>query len=134
MALRSPYEKIPVTRRDREEFGDLARRICGLGAAGGGASGGAQGERAAAAFPAQKPPFFGNHAVLIAPNGELWVRRAQAAEERAPMHDIIDGAGRRIATVILPANTQLLALGRRGVYLARYDEDDLIRIERYGYR
>jgi hypothetical protein len=33
----------------------------------------------------------------------------------------------------LPADTKLLALGAHGVYLAHYDDDDLIRIERYRY-
>lgn len=130
---RIPFDPIPVTRRDREEFRELARRISGLGQ--GGVS--TTGRRAAAppepAFPSHKPPFFGNDAVMVAPNGDLWVRRAQPAGEDAQVHDIIDGAGRRIATITLPPNTKLLDLGQHGAYLARYDEDDLIHIERYRY-
>lgn len=129
-----PYERIAVTQRDRDEFRDLARRISGLGSGGVSTTGGAAAAPPQPAFPSHKPPFFGNDAARVAPNGELWVRRAQAAGELAPVHDIIDATGRLIATVTLPPNTKLLELGRHGIYLARYDEDDLIHIERYRYR
>jgi hypothetical protein len=128
-----PYERIPVTQRDRDEFRDLARHISGLGTSGVSSAGGAASAPPQPAFPSHKPPFFGNEAGMVAPNGELWVRRAQAAGEKAPVHDVFDGAGRRVATITLPPNTKLLDLGRHGVYLARYDDDDLIHIERYRY-
>jgi hypothetical protein len=128
-----PYERVPVTRRDRDEFRDLARRISGLGQGGVSTTGGRAAAPPEPTFPSHKPVFFGNDAAMVAPNGELWVRRAQPAGEDAPVHEIIDGAGRRIATITLPPNTRLLDLGRHGVYLARYDDDDLIHIERYRY-
>jgi hypothetical protein len=129
-----PYQRIPVTQRDRDEFRDLARRISGLGSGGVSTTGGAAAAPPQPEFPPHKPPFFGNDAARVAPNGELWVRRAQAAGEPAPVHDIIDATGRRIATITLPPSTKLLELGKHGIYLARYDEDDLIHIERYRYR
>ena len=129
-----PYERLDVTRRDQEEFRELARRVSGLGTAGvARVGGGAPGAPPPMTFPSHKPPFFGNDAVMIAPNGELWVRRSQRAGERAPLHDIIDGTGKRVATITLPPDTKLLALGTHGIYLARYDDDDLIHIERYSY-
>lgn len=129
-----PHERHAVTPRDEEEFRELARRVSGLGQAGVSRVGGAApSQRPAMTFPSHKPAFFGNDAVMIAPNGELWVRRSQRAGERAPLHDVIDGTGKRIATVTLPPDTKLLALGARGIYLARYDADDLIHIQRYRY-
>ena len=125
------FERLPFTQRDEDEFRDLARRVGGLGVSGASTSG--RSAPPAVAFPSQKPPFFGNDAVRIAPNGELWVRRSQPAGARAPLHDIIDRTGRRVATITLPADTKLLALGERGIYLAHFDEDDVIRIERYRY-
>lgn len=127
-----PYKRLAVTAKDEEEFRALARRVGGLGIAGISTTGGGA-RRPAQELPSHKPPFFGNDALHIAPNGELWVRRAQPAGETRPLHDIIDGSGRRAATVRLPADTKLLALGEHGVYLAHYDQDDVIRIERYRY-
>lgn len=129
-----PFEPLAVTQRDQDEFRELTRRVSGLGQSGVSRVGdGAAPARRAMTFPSHKPPFFGNDAAMIAPNGELWVRRAQRAGEKAPLHDIIDGTGHRIATITLPPDTKLLALGTRGIYLARYDADDLIHIERYRY-
>jgi hypothetical protein len=130
-----PFEPIAVTQADHDEFRELAIRLGGIGQSGMARVGGASGSASlpAPAFPSHKPPFLGNDATMIAPNGELWVRRSQRAREKAPRHDIIDRNGQRIATVTLPPNTKLLALGVHGIYLARYDEDDLIHIERYAY-
>jgi hypothetical protein len=128
-----PFDRIPVTQRDKDEFRDLARRVQGIGVAGATTSDGGRAGGPVVTFPRYKPPYFGNFALMIAPTGELWVRRSQEAGAKAPVHDIIDGSGRRIATVALPADTRLLALGTRGVYLARFDEDDVIHIQRHPY-
>ncbi|NOT07903.1 MAG: hypothetical protein HOP28_06820 [Gemmatimonadales bacterium] len=126
------FERLAVTERDKEEFRALARRISGLGT-GLATPTGTAARPPALEFPEYKPPFFGNNAVMFAPNGELWVRRSQPASEKGLVHDIIGAAGVPVATITLPVNTVLLALGVRGVYLAHYDDDDLIRIERYRY-
>lgn len=125
-----PFEPLPVTQKDKDEFRMLAGRYQGIGVSG---LVGPNGELPESGFPAVKPPYFANGAVQMAPNNELWVRRSQRAGELRPLHDIIDGDGKRIATITLPANTKLLGIGKFGVYLARYDEDDLIHIERYAY-
>jgi hypothetical protein len=127
-----PYDRIPVTQKDQDEFRSLARRVQGIGVSSGG-SGTPPAPTQNSGFPANKPPFFGNDAVHVAPNGELWVRRAQPLTDSRPLHDIINSEGRRIATIRLPAETKLLELGAHGIYLARWDQDDLIHIERYAY-
>jgi hypothetical protein len=131
---RITYERIKVMQQDQDDFRALARRMQGIGVSGGGSTAGAAPPTLqSSGFPEYKPPFFGNDAVQIAPNGELWVRRSQSIAEKRPVHDIIDADGKRIATITLPADTKLLKLGARGIYLARWDQDDLIHIERYAY-
>jgi hypothetical protein len=125
-----PYEKLPITQRDKDEFRKLAGRYQGIGVSG---IVGPNGELPEGSFPAVKPPYFGNGAILIAPNHEVWARRTQRAGDLRPLHDILGADGQRVATISLPENSKLLALGKFGVYLARYDEDDLIHVERYAY-
>ena len=81
-------------------------------------------------WPATKPPFAGN-AVRVAPTGELWLLRSQPASVKNPLYDVVDGQGRLVKQVRLPAETRLVAFGKDVVYLVRRDADDLEYLERY---
>lgn len=81
-------------------------------------------------WPATKPPFPRN-AVQVAPTGELWLLRSRPASDPAPLYDLIDGQGRLVKQVRLPAKTRLVAFGKDVVYLVRRDADDLEYLERY---
>jgi hypothetical protein len=82
-------------------------------------------------WPDVMPPFTGSRAVLAAPNGELWVRRAQPASSKTTVYDVFDATGRLARQVSLDGDRTILGFGPGAVYVARTDEDDLQWIERY---
>jgi hypothetical protein len=82
-------------------------------------------------WPEVMPAFTGSRAVLAAPTGELWVRRAQPAKASGAVYDVFDAAGRRVRQVTLEGNRVVLGFGPGVVFVARTDEDDLQWIERY---
>jgi hypothetical protein len=125
-----PWERIPVVERDREEHAALLRRNSGIGIARAGAAGTPL-PPLREAWPTHKPPFVGN-ALLVAPNGDLWVQRTIPAGSRTPVYDVIDGgSGRLLRKVMLPPDTKVIGLGARSVYLARFDDVDLMYVQRY---
>jgi hypothetical protein len=85
-------------------------------------------------WPDVMPPFTGTRAVLAAPNGELWVRRAQPARAPGTLYDVFDGRGRLVRQVTLDGNRVVIGFGPGSVFVARTDEDDLQWIERYANR
>jgi hypothetical protein len=85
-------------------------------------------------WPATKPPFLGggaSAAAFPAPNGDLWVARTRAAADRIPTIDVFNSQAQLIGRVMLPEKTRLVALGAKGVYTARIDEDDLQYLQRH---
>jgi hypothetical protein len=85
-------------------------------------------------FPDAMPAFDPNNGVVVAPNGEIWVRRSSAASVAQVNYDIFSPAtGARIGTAKLRANSRVVAFGVGSVYVARQDQaDDLLYLERYG--
>jgi hypothetical protein len=124
-----PYVKIPVTARDREEHRQLLRRNPGVGTGRAGLSGTAP-PPIKEEWPTHKPPFVGN-AALAAPSGELWIQRTLAAGERNPLYDVIDRSGRLVRRVVLPPDTRVIGFGAKHIYLARFDDVDLMYLQRY---
>jgi len=82
-------------------------------------------------WPDVMPPFTGARALLAAPNGELWVRRAQPAGSKTAVYDVFDAGGRLARQVSLDGDRTIMGFGPGTVYVARTDEDDLQWIERY---
>jgi hypothetical protein len=82
-------------------------------------------------WPEVMPPFTGSRAVLAAPTGELWVRRAQPAGSTTTVYDVFDVAGRLTRQIALDGERVIVGFGAGAVYVARTDEDDLQWIERY---
>lgn len=80
-------------------------------------------------WPEYLPPFLGDPG-LVAPNGQLWVRRT-AAPGAPPTYDVIDATGKLVSHVVLPQKTRLVAFGNGVVYLVRLDNDDLQYLGRY---
>ena len=135
------YRPVRVTAAERDAF--RARKalepVAGAALQGGGAAG----DRAAATqrvrvawpdsiFPDHLPPFPVNGA-LLAPNGDVWVKRTGAATERAARVDILDAHGRLQAALRLPPRAELVALGAAWVYVVVTDADGFQVLERYGY-
>jgi hypothetical protein len=104
---------------------------------GGGADPVALGSRVKAAwpdsiFPAVMPPFEANGA-LLAPDGDIWVRRTGPVSATSARVDILDSHGVLRATLRLPPRARLLALGSRYVYVLAADADGFQTLERYAY-
>ena len=136
-----PYTPTRLTTAEREAF--RARKA--LEPAGGATTmGGSSGARPVmdaarvraawpdSIFPEVMPPFEVNGA-LLAPNGDIWVRRNGPASQPAARVDILDSHGTRRATLRLPPRARLFALGSRFVYLLAVDADGFQTLERYDY-
>jgi hypothetical protein len=84
-------------------------------------------------WPDVMPAFTGSRAVLAAPDGQLWIRRAQPAKSAGAVYDVFDVSGRRVRQVTLEGNRVVIGFGPGSVFVTRTDEDDLQWIERYRY-
>lgn len=85
-------------------------------------------------WPEVMPAFTGSRAVLAAPTGELWVRRAQPASADGATYDVFDQQGQIARRITLAGNRVVVGLGRGVVFVTRTDDDDLQWIERYDLR
>lgn len=139
-----PYTPIKVTAAERAAFREAQRTSPGMaitrsvGGPGGGGTSISTARPAAAPqtpdsdFPATMPPFSGQNAVLVSPDGEIWVLRTRPASDKAPKYDIFNGAGQRIGQATLKPNSAVVGFGSGVVYVARQDpEDDLRYLEMY---
>lgn len=131
---RVAYEPIRVTAADQKAEMDEARRVMAE-----------QGKAAQKMMPAGMsmdfellPPVTwpANYpaaaplGALAAPDGRLWVKRATPIRVGREQWDVIDQAGKLVASWRLPAKTTLVAVGQGAVYAARTDDDDLRYIQR----
>lgn len=82
-------------------------------------------------FPETLPPFTGMNAVLVSPEGEVWVLRTRAANDHIPVYDLFDGSGRLVKKVSLARNSRVAGFGRGSVYVVRTDEDDLEYLQKF---
>lgn len=87
-------------------------------------------------FPETMGPFVNvGNPIRVAPNGETWVLRARAANDRTPTYDIFSPTGRLVGKATLRPNSQVVGFGRGVVYVARQDPaDDLRYVEQYALR
>ena len=69
--------------------------------------------------------------VFVSPGGQAWVLRFRHIKDEAPLFDVFDAKGQRIASVTLPAKRTVIGFGRRWLYAVRTDEDGLQWLERY---
>lgn len=128
-----PYQPVNVGRAEKEAWIDaqgdrtMTMRIAG------------QGTRT---FTTPKPkmeevdfpdvlPAFNPQAVYVAPEGDIWVRRYEAASAPGELYDVIDAKGALREQVRLPKGHRLLGLGHGVLYAYHADEDDLKWLERY---
>ena len=80
-------------------------------------------------WPALKPPFDPG-SVRVDPLGYVWVERYVPAGE-APVLDVFDGEGNRVASVAIPVRSSLRAFGDGTLYLTRRDDLGFQWLERY---
>ena len=132
-----PYQALPVTQADKDEV--IAARKRGGGGTfvamsrnGGRVTTPQKIELPDPEFADTKPPFLGQSAVLVSPEGEVWVQRTQKFGERNPVYDVFDRAGRLARKVTLQPRSRVVGFGSGTVYVVRQDEDDLEYLQRFG--
>ncbi len=81
-------------------------------------------------WPAVMPAFESGQ-VHALPNGQIWVGRYRAANDKSPRFDVFDGAGKHLGQVVFPPRTTIAGFGKGVVYTVRSDEDDLQYLQRY---
>jgi hypothetical protein len=85
-------------------------------------------------WPEVKPPFRpGFESVLARPNGELWVRRTEAASAKGTLYDVFNTAGALAYQVRIQEGWTLVGFGNGTVYTTRKDEDDLVYLQRHSF-
>jgi hypothetical protein len=82
-------------------------------------------------FASNKPATSSAYAPLLAPDGRLWVWRHQRFGASTTLYDVIDGTGRVVERVHLPARTRVMAFGRRAAYAVTLDDDDLPTLRKF---
>lgn len=123
------YDPIRVIAEDREAYLESIGRPAGnAGAAPSGTPVKREGEPV---FPETMPPFIGKEALLIAPDGHLWIARTKHAKDPVHRYDVFDNNGRLAGRVELPDRRRVVAFGSRDIYVAFRDADDLEHLERY---
>lgn len=145
-----PYTPIKVTAAERDAFrksqssgggGVAITRSVGGGGGGGNVtstsaapSGGRGGPQTPDTdFPPTMPPFSGQGAAQVSPEGEIWVLRTRPASDKTPSYDIFNGSGALVGKATLKPNSAVVGFGAGVIYVARQDpEDDLRYLEKYG--
>lgn len=130
-----PWTPIRVTEADKQEVIEARKRARPMFVA---IDGGGNRSASSGAFQVPdpefadtKPPFASNNGVLVAPDGEVWVRKNQKAGSRNPVYDVFDRTGRIARTVTLEPRSRVVGFGEQSVYVARMDEDDLEYLQRF---
>jgi hypothetical protein len=133
-----PYTPIKVTEADKKEVIDNLRRSPGTTIMIGGAGGGARTAppppnmtNSPPEFADTKPPYDGQGAVQVAPEGEVWILRTRPAGDKVPTYDVFDRSGKLVKKVSLNPNSRVVGFGKGVVYVARTDEDDLQYLQRF---
>ena len=128
------YSKIRVRDADKEELLDELRSRGGATVTTRGADGRSQTQTIPPSAPQSwaefKPPFVAGTAIA-APNGTVWVQRSAPAGEKEATWDVFDRAGALVSRIVLPRRARVVGFGKGSVYVARYDDDDLMYVGRY---
>jgi hypothetical protein len=129
-----PYRPVAVSARDREAHrrrsGEVRSRAVGAGGRVGGMQQPGR-QFSDNEFPREMPPFVAR-AVLVSPEGEIWIGRSHPGDAKEWHYDVYAASGSRLGAVTLPVGSAVVGFGRGTVYVARTDRDDeLIYLERY---
>ena len=128
------YTKVRVGDAEKEQYLDELRARGGGTLTTTGADGRTQTQRLPVNPPASwaehKPPFVAGTSIA-APNGTLWVLRSGRASEKEATLDVFDRTGTLVDRMVLPARARVVGFGAGHVYIARYDDDDLMHVGRY---
>jgi hypothetical protein len=129
-----PYVRQPVNDSIKRAYLDeVVPRASGMvvdktGAPAGAASG-RSGRRVPSSWASEVPPFRGDAFIAFDPRGRLWIQRATFGREGA-RYDVIDDLGNLQASAKLDSGHTIAGFGRRDVYVARRNADDLMQLQR----
>jgi hypothetical protein len=113
-----PYEKIRVTKEDKDRFMDAAHRS-GLPTA----------LDIRYPFADFKPPFA---LAVGSPDHQVWLQRSRLVDDSIPVYDVMGGNGQRLRVVELPAGATVAGFGDKGaVYLAIRSGDGRQQVARF---
>lgn len=133
-----PYTPIRVTEADKRQYREQQAANPPTMIMMGGPAGGGGGARSITpsslpepTFAETKPPFTGQGAVQVSPEGEVWVLRTRPVNDPVPVYDVFDGSGRLVRKVALPRDSRVAGFGRASVYVVRTDEDGLEYLQRF---
>ena len=115
-----PFERVRIDEREKSAF--IERQAARSGRA----------PRDAASFPPWPeimPPFLGE-ALLTAPDGRLWIRRAPTAANPDPPYDVIDRKGALVARVAAGKDVQVVGFGRASVFTVATDDNGIQKLQR----
>lgn len=91
-------------------------------------------QEAITGWPEVKPPFrSGMASVMARPNGELWVRRTEAAGVKGTLYDVLDAQGAVTHAVRIAEGLTVVGFGNGTVYTTKLDEDDLVYLQRHRF-
>jgi hypothetical protein len=82
-------------------------------------------------WPDVMPPFLASSRPLVAPNGNVWIRRVTEASEERSIYDVIGANGKVVDRVALPLKSTVIGFGTGTMYTLRVDEDDLQYLQRH---
>jgi len=122
----TPFEAIRVTAADREAY--AAGNRAGGGVSGASTTGGGRPRIPDTDFPDRFPPVRHDR-TWVAADGRSWVQRHQHLDAEGLVYDVFDRTGTRVARYRLPADTEVIGFGTRGMYAVRTDEVGLQWLE-----
>lgn len=128
-----PYTPLRVTQADKDEVIAQRKRLGGAVVAfrNGGRTAPQNIQLPDPEFEETKPPFTGQSAVSVSPQGEVWVERTQPAGAKNPVYDVFDRSGRLTRKVTLNPRSRLVGFGPGTVFVVRQDEDELEYLQRF---
>lgn len=133
-----PYDPVPVTDAEKQEWRDAhSGPVATLRFSNDGKmTAGYEQHRIAepAEWPLTLPPFVRepefHRSLYFAPDGNLWIARANAAGTGS-LYDVIGPDANLRLRVLLPRRSRLVGFGRTAMYVVQRDDDDIEHFQRY---
>jgi hypothetical protein len=119
-----PFQETPLNEREKQAYRER-RAATGLSA-----------PSASAEWASSVPPFMTavpHSPLLAAPDGRIVIARTPTANQPENRYDLVDRRGRLTAQLVLPANTQLVAIGSQAAYLVSNDSFGLQHVHRHAW-
>jgi hypothetical protein len=82
-------------------------------------------------FPEHLPPIS-ESALIAGADGNVYVEGFRVDFEGAPVYDVFDRSGARVAQLSFGRRERMMAVGREFIYTVSSGDDDIQRVRRYG--